>query len=114
MNEDFKLKPIKRRGKISFWQFKANTWYSTIAYQFTTASTSPNPYISRKLNNMEEANLFKKECNDWIRLYYKLLWGIETMIDVQKQVQDIIKLVEEINMTITEIKGTILKASNNH
>ena len=36
------------------------------------------------------------------------------MIDIQKQVQDIIKLAEETNTTIMEMKGTILKASNNH
>ena len=63
---------------------------------------------------MEEANLFKKECNNWTKIYYKLLQGIETMIDIQKQVQNIIKLVEETNTTIMEMKGTILKASNNH
>jgi len=85
-----------------------------MAHQFTTALTSPNLYISRRLNNMEEANLFKKECNNWTKIYYKLLQGIETMIDIQKQVQDIIKLVEETNTTIMKMKGTILKASNNH
>ena len=63
---------------------------------------------------MKEAKLFKKEHNDWTRIYYKLLQEIEAMIDIQKQVQDIVKLVEETNMTITEIKGTILKTSNNH
>ena len=36
------------------------------------------------------------------------------MINMQKQVQDIIKLVEEANTMITEIEETILKASNNH
>jgi len=85
-----------------------------MAHQFTTVLTSPNLYISRRLNNMEEANLFKKECNNWTKIYYKLLQGIETMIDIQKQVQNIIKLVEETNTTIMEMKGTILKASNNH
>ena len=45
---------------------------------------------------------------------YKLLQGIETMINVQKQVQNIIKLVEKTNTTIMEMEGTILKASNNH
>ena len=44
-----------------------------MAHQFTTVLTSPNLYISRKLNNMEEANLFKKECNNWTKIYYKLL-----------------------------------------
>ena len=36
------------------------------------------------------------------------------MIDVQKQVWNIIKMVEETNITITKMEGTILKASNNH
>ena len=43
-----------------------------------------------------------------------MLKEIETMIDVQKQSKDIVKLVEEANMTIIEIEETILKASNNH
>ena len=36
------------------------------------------------------------------------------MIDVQRQVQNIMKMVEEANTTITEMKGTILKASINN
>ena len=52
--------------------------------------------------------------NDWTRLYHKTLKGLETMIDVQKQVWDIIKIAEEANITITEIKGIILKASINN
>ena len=36
------------------------------------------------------------------------------MIDVQKQVWDIIKIVEETNMMIMEMEGTILKASINN
>jgi len=43
-----------------------------------------------------------------------LLQGIETMINVQKQIWDIIKLAEETNKTIMKMKKTILKASNNH
>ena len=43
-----------------------------MAQQFTTTPTSPNPYVSRRLNNMKEANLFKKECNDWITNCYKV------------------------------------------
>ena len=85
-----------------------------MAQQFTTTPTSPNPYVSKRLNNIEEANLFKKKCNDWTKIYHKLLQGIETIINVQKQVQNIIKLVEKTNTTIMEMKETILKASNNH
>ena len=50
---------------------------------FTMASTFPNPYISRKLNNMDQAQIIKRERKDWLRLYYKTLKGLETMIDVQ-------------------------------
>ena len=63
---------------------------------------------------MEEAKLFKKEHNDWTKLYYKTLKGLEAMIDVQRQVWDIMKMVEETNMTITEIERIILKASINN
>jgi len=79
-----------------------------------TAPTSPNPYITRKLNNMEKVKLFKKECDNWTKLYHKILKGLEAMIDVQRQVQDIINMAKETNMTITKIEGTILKASINN
>ena len=36
------------------------------------------------------------------------------MIDVQKQVWDMVKIAEEINTTIMEVEGTILQASNNY
>ena len=85
-----------------------------MAHQFTTALTSPNLYVFKRLNNIKEANLFKKEHNNWTKLYHKLLQGIETMIDIQKQVQNIVKLMEETNTTIMEMEGTILKTSNNY
>ena len=78
------------------------------------ASTSPNPYITRKLNNMDEVKVFKKKQDDWTRLYYKMLKELETMINVQKQVWDMMKIVEEANTTIIEVEGTILKASINN
>jgi len=42
------------------------------------------------------------------------LKGLEAMIDVQKQVQDMMKIAGEANITITEIEETILKASINN
>ena len=59
---------------------------------YIIASTSPNLYITRKLNNMDEAKAFKEEQDDWTRLYYKMLKGLEMMIDVQKQVWDMMKI----------------------
>ena len=49
-----------------------------------------------------------------MKIYYKTLKGLEMMIDVQKQVQDIMKIAEEANIMITEIEETILKASINN
>ena len=81
---------------------------------YAMASTSPNPYISRKLNNMDQAQVMKRERKDWMRLYHKTLKGLETMIDVQRIVKDIKKLVEEVNTTIIEVEGSILMASINN
>ena len=86
---------------------------SQVTNNYITAPTSPNPYITRKLNNIEKVKLFKKEHDNWTKVYYKTLKGLEAMIDVQKQVQDIMKMAEETNITITEIEGMILKASIN-
>ena len=81
---------------------------------YTTAPTFPNPYISRKLNNIDQAQVMKREREDWMRLYHKMLKGIEAMIDVQRMLKDMKKIVEETNMTITEMEGTILTASINN
>jgi len=86
--------------------------YSTTNY--LTAPTSLNPYVSKKLNNIEEARMMKKERNDWMKMYYKTLKGLEAMIDVQKQVRDIMKIAAETNTMITEMENTILKASTNN
>ena len=63
---------------------------------------------------MDEARVFKKKQDDWTQLYYKILKELETMIDMQKQVREMIKIAEEANTTITEIEGKILKASINN
>ena len=57
---------------------------SQFTNNYMTASISPNPHITRKLNNMDEAKLFKKEHDNWTKLYHKILKGLEAMIDVQK------------------------------
>jgi len=78
------------------------------------ALASPNPYISRKLNNINQAQVMKMEREDWTRLYHKTLKRLEMMIDVQRMVKDIKKLVEEANTAITEVEGSILTASINN
>ena len=65
--EDFELKPIKREDKnpistIHNIIFKAMS--SQVTNNYITAPNSPNPYITKKLNNMDEAKIFKKEHED--------------------------------------------------
>ena len=81
---------------------------------FVMAPTSPNPYISQKLNNMDQALVMKREREDWSRMYHKTLKGIETMIDVQRAIKNMKKLAEEAGTIITELEGTILTASINN
>ena len=47
-------------------------------------------------------------------MYHKMLKELEVMIDVQKQVRDMMKIAVETNTTITEMEDTILKASINN
>ena len=49
-----------------------------------------------------------------MKLYHKTLKGLEAMIDVQRQVKDMIKIAVETNTIITEMEETILKASINN
>ena len=81
---------------------------------YPTAPESPNSYISRQLNNMDLAQVIKKEKEDWTRLYQKTLNRLETMIDIQKMMKDIKKLIEEINIMLIEVEKTILAASINN
>ena len=81
---------------------------------FATAPTSPNPYISRRLNNMDQAQVMKREREDWERLYHKTLKGIEAMIDVQRAMKDMKKLAEEAGTSIAEMEEVILAASINN
>jgi len=81
---------------------------------FVMAPTSPNPYISRKLNNMDQAQVMKREQEDWTRLYHKTLKEIEAMIDVQRTIKDMKKIAEETSTTVAEMEGTILSASINN
>ena len=79
-----------------------------------TTPNSPNPYITRKLNNIDKARMMKDKRNDWVKTYHKMLKGLEAMIDVQKQIKDMTKIAAEANTTITEMEDSILKASINN
>jgi len=77
----------------------------------TMVPTSSNPYISQKLNNIDQAQIMKREREDWLRLYHKILKGLEMMIDVQRMAKDIKRLAEETNTILMEIEGMVLMTS---
>ena len=126
LDEVFESKPIKRGGKIPLQQLKKSLKFlkhhinHTMSFPnannntFVMAPTSPNPYISRKLNNIDQAQVMKKEREDWMRLYHKMLKGIEAMINMQRILKDIKKIAEETSTTVMEMEGTILMASINN
>jgi len=63
---------------------------------------------------MDQAQVMKKEREDWERMYHKTLKGLEAMINVQRVMKDIKKLAEEAGTTVAEMEGTILTASINN
>jgi len=81
---------------------------------YFTAPTFPNPYITRRLNNINKAKIIEAERNDWTRIYHKILKGLEAMINMQKQIKNMLKIAAETNMMITEMEDSILKANINN
>jgi len=63
---------------------------------------------------MDQAQVMKREREDWTRTYHKTLKGIETMIDVQRMIKDIKKLAGEVDTVVTEMEEDILWASINN
>jgi len=81
---------------------------------YATVPTFPNSYISRKLNNIDQAQVMKREQEDWTRTYHKTLKEIEAMIDVQRIIKDMKKLAGEANTIVMEMERSILTASINN
>jgi len=63
---------------------------------------------------MNQAQVMKREREDWERMYHKTLKGLEVMIDIQRIMKDMKKLAEEAGTTVVEMEGTILTASINN
>jgi len=85
-----------------------------MAQQFITALISPNLYITCTLNNINLVKTINNEKKDWMKKYHKIIQRIKRIIDMQMQLQNIVKLAEEANIQIAEIKSTILQASDNY
>ena len=81
---------------------------------YNMALIFPNLYVSRKLNNMDQAQVMKREREDWSRLYHKILREIKVMINVQRMMKDMKKIAEETSITVMEMERTIITASINN
>ena len=79
-----------------------------MAQQFITALIFPNLYITSTLDNINLVKTINNEKEDWMKKYHKIIQRIKRIIDVQMQLQNIVKLAEEANIQITEIESTIL------
>ena len=55
-----------------------------------------------------------KKKKDSIKKYYKIIWGLKTITDVQLQLQNIIKLVDAANNQLADIKTTLLQIGEIH
>ena len=53
---------------------------------------------------MNETKIMKTERDDWTRTYHKILKGLEAMIDVQKQIKEMMKIMVEMNTTMIVYK----------
>jgi len=56
-----------------------------MAYQFTTTPTSSNPYIAHIVNNINLITTLNKKKKNWTRKYHKIIWGLETIANIQLQ-----------------------------
>ena len=63
---------------------------------------------------MDKARMMKAERDNWTRTYHKTLKGLEVMIDIQRQIKEILKIAAEMNTIITEVENSILTASINN
>ena len=48
-----------------------------------------------------------------MRLYHEMLKGLKAIIEIQRQVKEIIKIAGEINIMIKKMKETVLNTSIN-
>ena len=85
-----------------------------MAYQFTTAPTFPNSYVTCTINNMYPIITLNKEKKDWMKKYHHIIWRLETMIDIQLQIQNLAKLANATNIELANIKTTLLQSSDTY
>jgi len=77
---------------------------------FATALPFPNPYVLQIVNNLDLIITLNRKKKDWTKKYYKIIQGLETMVDIQMQIQDLVKLADVVNNQLANIKIILLQA----
>ena len=68
-----------------------------MAYQFTTTPISSNLYVFYTVNSMNLIVILNNERKDWMKKYYRIIRGLETIADIQLQLQNIVQLAKVTN-----------------
>ena len=58
--------------------------------------------------------IMNKEKKDWMKNYYKIIQELETMANIQLQIQNIIKLANTPNNQLADIKTILLEMEEIH
>jgi len=80
-----------------------------MAYQFTTVPTSPNLYTAYTVNNMDLIKTLNNNNKNWTRKYYKIIWRLKTIANIQLQLQEITNAT---NIKFANIEIILLQASD--
>ena len=115
LDKNFESKSIKERSKISILTNSKPPRNKCLIKPPTTWPHPPSQTYILPENSITWIKL------EWWRMrgttgqrHHKMLKELEAMIDVQKQIKNIMKITAETNMMITEMENSILKASINN
>ena len=53
--------------------YNNNENWNSMAQQFTTALTLPNPYVTHTINNLILINILANEKKDWTKKYHRII-----------------------------------------
>jgi len=83
----------------------STTYYPQINSQMKRISQEIKAFLQHYVNYQQD---------DWIKKYHKIIQELETMADIQLQVQNIIKLANAINNQLANIETILLQTGETY
>ena len=71
---------------------------------FATALSFPNPYVLQIVNNLDLIITLNRKKKDWTKKYYKIIQGLETMVNIQMQIQDLVVIRQKCGQTLARVR----------